>query len=138
MRTPSDEEVAEKLGMDTREYTDLRGKVSLVSVMALDRPLPVVSDGSGEISLGDTIADEHAADPPEALEKEELRDRIALAIDQLTERQRAVVALYYFEGLTTAQIAEVLSVSSGRVSQINTRAIARLRASLSVTLPDAV
>jgi len=138
IRTPTDEEVADRLGMDTREYADLRGKLSLVSVMALDRPLPVVSDGSGEISLGDTIADEHAADPPEALEKEELRDRIALAIDQLPERQRAVIALHYVEGLSTAQIADALSVSGNRVRQMHTRAIIRLRASLSVTLLDAV
>jgi len=130
IRTPSDEEVAEKLGMDTREYADLRGKLSLVSVMALDRPISAVSGESEAISLGDTVADKHAVDPNEALESGELNEQISRAIDQLTERQRAVIALHYIEGLSTAQIANVLSISSGRVRQIHTRAIIRLRACL--------
>jgi RNA polymerase sigma factor for flagellar operon FliA len=60
-----------------------------------------------------------------------LRDRIAEAVDRLPEREKLVIALYYYENLTLREIGEVLRVTESRVSQLHTKAVLGLRASLS-------
>ena len=75
-------------------------------------------------------ADRDAPDPQQLVDQSELRDRIADAIAALPEREKLVVALYYYENLTLREIGEVLGVTESRVSQLHTKAVLRLRSKL--------
>ena len=87
-----------------------------------------MSDSTGDaISLLDTLPDRDAPDPEQLIDQSELRDRIADAIAALPEREKLVVALYYYENLTLREIGEVLGVTESRVSQLHTKAVLRLR-----------
>lgn len=133
-RIPTDEEVAEKLGISLDEYVALLSKMSLVSLVALDELWTVGGDKPDRLSIADTVEDVKVKDPSKTFEIEEMRDIIAEAINRLPERERIVVTLYYFEGLTMREIGEVLSVTESRVCQMHTKAIIRLRARLSSVL----
>ncbi len=75
----------------------------------------------------DTIEDPGAPDPARALDVGDLKDRIAESIAKLPEREKLVIALYYYENLTLREIGEVLGVTESRVSQMHTKAVLRLR-----------
>jgi RNA polymerase sigma factor FliA len=98
--------------------------------VALDE-LWTLSDSSGDqVSLLDTIQDPDAIDPVSAMSQTEIKDRLAEAIERLPEREKLVVALYYYENLTLREIGEVLGVTESRVSQLHTKAILRLKSRL--------
>ena len=82
------------------------------------------------MSLVETIQDPLALDPAQALDAAEMRARLADAIAGLPEKEKVVVALYYYEDLTLREIGEVLRVTESRVSQIRTKAMLRLKARL--------
>jgi RNA polymerase sigma factor FliA len=129
-RAPSDAEVAAELEMTIEEFQDALTRISNSSVVALDE-LWTLSDASGDqVSLLDTIQDPDAVDPAQAMDATETKDRLADAIARLPEREKLVVALYYYENLTLREIGEVLGVTESRVSQLHTKAVLRLKASL--------
>lgn len=129
-RAPTDEEIAHELGIELTEFHELLLQISKSSVAALDE-LWSVGDSSGDaVSLLDTLTDESAPDPAAVVDQTELRDRVADAIARLPEREKLVVALYYYENLTLREIGEVLGVTESRVSQLHTKAVLRLRARL--------
>ncbi|GAC1435687.1 MAG: RNA polymerase sigma factor WhiG [Solirubrobacteraceae bacterium] len=130
-RVPADEELAAELGVSTDEFRDSLLSIANSSVTALDE-LWVSGDSSGDgISLLDTIHDPSAPDPEQVVDTNELKDRIADAISRLPDREKLVVALYYYENLTLREIGEVLGVTESRVSQLHTKAVLRLRSRLS-------
>ncbi|HYG96988.1 MAG TPA: FliA/WhiG family RNA polymerase sigma factor, partial [Solirubrobacterales bacterium] len=125
-RAPTEAELASKLNLTEEELQSALLEIANSSVYALDE-LWTVSDSSGDqVSLLDTIADEGAADPQEALATTEVKDRLTEAIGGLPEREQLVVALYYYENLTLREIGEVLGVTESRVSQLHTKAVMRL------------
>lgn len=126
-RTPTDTELAEELDISVEELRDLYGQLRLTSVVALE---DLVAAGKDSGSLVDTLPDDDAVDPVAVLVDRDNRRQLAEAIAQLTERDRIVVSLYYFESLTLAEIGKVLGVTESRVSQLHTRAVLRLRAHL--------
>jgi RNA polymerase sigma factor for flagellar operon FliA len=129
-RAPSEAELAAKLNMTEEELQGALLEIANSSVYALDE-LWTVSDSSGDqVSLLDTIADDRAADPQEALASTEVKDLLTEAIGGLPEREQLVVALYYYENLTLREIGEVLGVTESRVSQLHTKAVMRLKSSL--------
>jgi RNA polymerase sigma factor for flagellar operon FliA len=129
-RAPTDAEVAEELEMSLEEFQDALTRISNSSVIALDE-LWTLSDASGDqVSLLDTIQDPDAVDPAAALDVNETKDRLAEAIARLPEREKLVVALYYYENLTLREIGEVLGVTESRVSQLHTKAVLRLKSAL--------
>ncbi|MDP9400507.1 MAG: RNA polymerase sigma factor WhiG [Actinomycetota bacterium] len=129
-RAPTDEEMARELGMKVDEFQDALLQISNSSVAALDE-LWTVSDSSGDqVSLLDTLQDPDAPDPARAIDAADLKDRVADAIARLPEREKLVIALYYYENLTLREIGEVLGVTESRVSQLHTKAVLRLRSRL--------
>ena len=112
------------------EFQDSLVRISNSSVVALDE-LWTVSDASGDqVSLLDTIQDPQALDPAQEMDATEMKDRLADAIARLPEREKLVVALYYYENLTLREIGEVLGVTESRVSQLHTKAVLRLKSRL--------
>jgi RNA polymerase sigma factor FliA len=129
-RAPTDEEMASELGISVEEFQDSLLQISNSTVAALDE-LWTVSDASGDqVSLLDTIQDPQAEDPAQVMDATDLKDRVADAIARLPEREKLVVALYYYENLTLREIGEVLGVTESRVSQLHTKAVLRLRSRL--------
>jgi RNA polymerase sigma factor for flagellar operon FliA len=129
-RAPSEVELADRLEMSEDDLQMALLEIANSSVYALDE-LWTVSDSSGDkVSLLDTIADDAAADPQEALATSEVKERLAEAIASLPEREQLVVALYYYENLTLREIGEVLGVTESRVSQLHTKAVMRLKSGL--------
>src|SRR5918998_273488 len=110
-RTPTDEEIAAEMGISVGEFQESLLRISNSTVVALDE-LWSASDSSGDqISLLDTIQDHDAPDPEQELASSELKDRLADAIAALPEREKLVIALYYYENLTLREIGEVLGVT---------------------------
>ncbi|CAA9471920.1 MAG: RNA polymerase sigma factor for flagellar operon, partial [uncultured Solirubrobacteraceae bacterium] len=129
-RTPTDEEMATELDLTVEEFQEWLMKISNSTVVALDE-LWSVSDASGDqVSLLDTLHDPDAPDPQQLLDASELKDRLADAIAALPEREKLVIALYYYENLTLREIGEVLGVTESRVSQLHTKAVLRLKSRL--------
>jgi RNA polymerase sigma factor for flagellar operon FliA len=129
-RAPTEDELAEKLGITTDELQDSLLEIANSSVYALDE-LWAISDSSGDkVSLLDTISDPQASDPQEALDTSEIKETLAEALATLPEREQLVVALYYYESLTLREIGEVLGVTESRVSQLHTKAVMRLKSHL--------
>jgi RNA polymerase sigma factor FliA len=127
LRPPSDAELAEELGVSLDDLQETLNQINLVSVVALDELLSVSGEKGEAVSLVDTLADTKAADPEMSFESEETRHLLAQAINHLPERERLVITLYYYEGLTLAQIGQVLGVTESRVCQMHTKAVLQLR-----------
>jgi RNA polymerase sigma factor for flagellar operon FliA len=128
-RTPTDDEMAVRLDMTVDEFHDALLEIANSSVLALD-DLWTFADpegGGGQISVLDTIQDPNAIDPETEAHTSELKDRLADAIEALPDRERLVIALYYYENLTLREIGEVLGVTESRVSQLHTKAVLGLR-----------
>jgi RNA polymerase sigma factor FliA len=131
-RAPTDEEIAEKVGITTGELEDSLTDISRSSIAALDELWTVNTGGGGDqIALIDTIEDIEAPDPQGSLSETEMKEAIGEAIARLPEREKLVVTLYYYEELTLREIGEVLGVTESRVSQLHTKAVLRLKARLS-------
>jgi RNA polymerase sigma factor for flagellar operon FliA len=128
-RSPTEAEVAKELGVSEDELAHTMGQISFVGVVALDELLAAGSDRSSGATVGDTIADT-VNDPVAAFESEEMRHVLADAINRMPDRERLVLTLYYYEGLTLAEIGGVLGVTESRVCQIHTKAILQLRGRL--------
>jgi RNA polymerase sigma factor for flagellar operon FliA len=129
-RAPTEEEMAQKLGVDVEDFRNTLLEIANSSVLALDDLWTVADPDGGQVSLLDTIRDPHAVDPEEAIDTVELKDRLAEAIESLPDRERLVIALYYYETLTLREIGEVLGVTESRVSQLHTKAVLGMRSHL--------
>jgi RNA polymerase sigma factor for flagellar operon FliA len=133
-RAPTDEEMASELGVTLDEFQESLLQISNSTIVALDEMWNVQNATGDQVSLLDTLPDREAPDPQQLVDQSELRDRIADAIGLLPEREKLVVALYYYENLTLREIGEVLAVTESRVSQLHTKAVLRLRSKLEVEL----
>ena len=130
-RAPSDEEVANKVGISVDELEESLTDISRSSIAALDELWTISGSGGDQVALIDTIEDTQGPEPQSAFDATELREMVADAITSLPEREKLVITLYYYEDLTLREIGEVLGVTESRVSQLHTKAILRLKARLS-------
>ncbi|MDQ3761687.1 MAG: FliA/WhiG family RNA polymerase sigma factor [Actinomycetota bacterium] len=126
-RSATDAEVAAELGVTVADLRELYAQLQLTSVVALDELIAV---GRGGTSIAETLPDEAVEEPGAFLDSVESRRLLAEAVSQLTDRDRVVVSLYYFENLTLAEIGRVLGVTESRVCQLHTRAVLRLRSKM--------
>ena len=119
-RTPSEEEMANYLGVDKEEYYQILQESNVSSLVFIeDYKLQV-----------DAMPDDETEVPDQYLEKQELIDTLAESIDILPEREKMVITLYYFEELTLKEISAILGVSESRISQLHTKGVSRLRQKL--------
>lgn len=128
-RTPEEHEVVAELSMTREQFAQTLSQISLVGIVPLDELLSGSEGGEGQSTLVDTIADA-TDDPVEAYEVQEIKEILAEAIDGMPDRERLVLTLYYYEGLTLAEIGEVLGVTESRICQIHTKGILQLRSRL--------
>jgi RNA polymerase sigma factor for flagellar operon FliA len=130
-RVPTDGEVAAELGLDAEEYDASLQRVADSHLVALDKQWNTSGDGdTAELALVDTLADDHAVDPAASADAVDLRDRIAVAIQQLPDRQQVILGLRYHQELSLGEIGGVLGISESRVCQLHAKAVVLLRALL--------
>jgi RNA polymerase sigma factor FliA len=127
-RPADDTEVAAFLGLDLDTFHDWLTDVRGVAVVHLDRPLELDTDGNTATALAQLVED--APGPFQMAETQDLKRHLAAAIDQLPEREKVVLSLYYYEELTMHEIGQVLELTLSRISQLHTKALLRLRAAL--------
>ncbi len=133
-RNPTDEEIAENLEISLAELQTLYNQLSYTSHIALEEFWNIGKGKDEQLNLIETLEDTKGHEPSKELELEEVKQVLAKAIDNLSKREKTVIALYYYEGLTLREIGEVLGVTESRVSQLHTKAVLRLRAHLKETV----
>jgi RNA polymerase sigma factor for flagellar operon FliA len=129
-RLPQDEELAAELKMSPDELDDFTLRARGAVVVSLDDLNLSDVDGPKVVTM---LADTHNPDPLSMLVNERERESVGGAIQDLPEKERLVLTLYYFEELTMKEIGEMLKVTESRVCQIHTKAILRLKAQLQAT-----
>ncbi|MDQ2827269.1 MAG: RNA polymerase sigma factor WhiG [Actinomycetota bacterium] len=129
LRTPTDAEVAEELNTSEEDLQNVFTQISFFGLVALEETLSVGADRSESVTLGDTIPDPGLG-PVGAFEIEETKQILAQALNRLPEREKIVLTLYYYEGLTLGEIGGILGITESRVCQIHTKAVIQLRSKL--------
>ena len=125
-RAPNEGEIAHKLNVSVHEYRKIVHRYALAQVDSLDARAEATDSGFGlQISSGE------AENPSVSLEKEEIRGQLVAAMQDLDDRERTVVTLYFYEGLTLREIGQALQLTEGRISQIMSRTLKKLRGILS-------
>jgi RNA polymerase sigma factor for flagellar operon FliA len=128
-RTATDQEIAGSLGMDEDEFLKIMMKISGTSILSLN-DVWFSGDENDKVSIGDSIESPSSLNPDVIVEKDEIRRVIVDAINELPDKEKKILVLYYYEDLTLKEIGQVLEVTESRVSQLHTKAILRLRAKL--------
>jgi RNA polymerase sigma factor for flagellar operon FliA len=128
-RAATDEELANAMGVSIKELGKTLLKISTTSMMSLSDMWSSGEDND-KISIGDSIESPRSMNPEAIVEKEEIKQVIIRTIDELPEKEKKVLVLYYYEDLTLKEIGKVLEVTESRVSQLHTKAIIRLRSKL--------
>jgi len=126
-RTPTDDEIAAEMGVGIEDLRTIYSQVSFVSLVALDELMMTGGEKGDKLSLIDTLEDTSSDDPVALFESEEMKHILAQAINRLSEREKIVVTLYYYEGMTLSEIGQVLGVTESRICQMHTKAVMQLR-----------
>ncbi|NOZ00995.1 MAG: FliA/WhiG family RNA polymerase sigma factor [Deltaproteobacteria bacterium] len=128
-RKPTSDETALALGVSLSQYQGMLAKNTPVHVIGFDDLGPKGDDGRAFSSA--YLEDTSALPPDIEVGQKEAAAQLARLVDQLTARQRQVVTFYYFEGMNFKEIAGFLGVTEGRVSQLHTAAVGRLKTIMS-------
>ncbi len=129
-RAATDEEIAKAMRLETKDFHNLMLKISGTSVLSLNE-VWYSGEDNDKMSIVESIESPSSLNPDSIVEKEEVKRIIVEAINELPEKEKKVLVLYYYEDLTLKEIGEVLEVTESRISQLHTKAILRLRAKLS-------
>ncbi len=121
----TDEELANELDVSMEEFYTWQGQAKVNNVVSLDE---FVEQGS-EMSM-DSTKNTHFVQPEQALEKQEMTKKISEALELLTEKEKKVVLLYYYDEMTLKEISKVLEVSESRISQLHTKALSKMKKNL--------
>lgn len=124
-RMATDEELAGELEISVDELNEWQGQAMVTNLVSLDE----FTAAGSEVRM-DASSNSHFEQPETALEKEELKVKIAEALDSLTEKERNVIVLYYYEEMTLKEISRVLDVTESRVSQLHTKGLQKMKGQL--------
>ncbi|MBM9602991.1 FliA/WhiG family RNA polymerase sigma factor [Desulfopila inferna] len=124
-RDPSEEEMAGEMKLGLEEYQNLLGQVSHLGCVSLHEALD--NSGEGRQFIDELVDESKGSSPVDILENSEVTAIIADILGNLPEKERLVISLYYYEELTQKEIAEVLGVSEGRISQLHSQALINLK-----------
>jgi RNA polymerase sigma factor for flagellar operon FliA len=124
-REPTEEELAEKLKLSLKETQEFINKSSVLSLISLDDYLDQNYETAYTTHLASPVET-----PEEHIDKQQLHAMLTEAIEKLSDKEKKVVTLYYFEELTLKEISIIMGVSESRISQIHSKAIIRLQAKL--------
>ena len=125
-REATDEEIAQGLGISQEEYTDWQSNMKITGIVSLNEYLEQGSDIAGE---GGKIS-RHFEQPESVIEQQELKEKLSEALELLTEKEKRVIVLYYYEDLTLKEISNILEVSESRVSQLHTKGLSKMKKKL--------
>jgi RNA polymerase sigma factor FliA len=117
------------MGLTDSEFAKTMLKVSGTSILSLS-DVWYTADDSDKVSIGDSIESPSSLNPDAIIEREEIKRVIVQSIQELPDKEKKVLVLYYYEDLTLKEIGKVLEVTESRISQLHTKAILRLRAKL--------
>jgi RNA polymerase sigma factor for flagellar operon FliA len=131
-RDPEEHEVAKALDLSLGEYQQLLGEVSHLGCVSLNETLD--QSHEGRTFLDSLVDDRSDSSPGARIEEQQLTAKIADILGRLAEKERLVISLYYYEELTQKEIAEVMELSEGRVSQLHSQALIKLKSKLSARL----
>lgn len=123
-RNATEEEVAKALGISSEEYVEWQSQMKITGLVSLNEYMEQGSDVAQDYGRYTTARFDS---PEESIEKEELTNVLGDALELLTEKERKVITLYYYEDLTLKEISNLLEVSESRVSQLHTRALQKMR-----------
>ena len=121
-KNATDEEIAIELGLSDEELLDWQSQLKVTNVVSLNE---FVEQGT-EPAM-DAHSNSHFIQPEDMVSQQELKQMLEEALGLLTEKENKVVLMYYYEDLTLKEISQVLEVSESRVSQLHTKAIAKMR-----------
>lgn len=121
-RNASDDEVARELGIAETELTEWQSQLKVTNVISLNE---FVEQGGEPVM--DAKSNSHFVQPEDSIQEDELREVLGETMELLTEKERKVIQLYYYEDLTLKEISNLLCVSESRVSQLHTKALLKMR-----------
>lgn len=127
LRSVTDQEISTYLEMSEEQFQQLLQEISITTITSLEEPINE-DDSETRLSL---LIDDQVKQPEEVVDDHYIKTSLAAAIDRLTEKERTVVSLYYYEDLSLSEIAEVMMLTPSRISQLHSKAIMKLRGSLS-------
>ena len=131
-REPEEHEVAKAMGLSLDEYQTILGEVSHLGCVSLNETLDQSQEGR---SFLESLEDEREdIFPGSRIEGQQLAGKVAEVLALLSEKERLVISLYYYEELTQKEIAQTLEVSEGRVSQLHSQALIKLKLKLEARL----
>jgi RNA polymerase sigma factor for flagellar operon FliA len=123
LRSATDAEVCAYLNISEKEFQQMLQEVAVATVCSLEDPIRE-EESETRLSL---LVDEKAPNPEYLVHETYLKEALMQGIERLTEKERTVVSLFYYEDLSLSEIAEVMSLSPSRISQLHSKAILRLR-----------
>ncbi|RJX40774.1 FliA/WhiG family RNA polymerase sigma factor [Paenibacillus pinisoli] len=126
MRSVTDLEVSTYLQVSEKEFTNMLQDISVATICSLEDPIRE-EESETRMSL---LVDDKAKNPDYKVHEFYLKESLVKGIERLTEKERTVVSLFYYEELSLSEIAEVMSLSPSRISQLHSKAILRLRGAL--------
>ncbi|MCI9611242.1 MAG: FliA/WhiG family RNA polymerase sigma factor [Eubacterium sp.] len=121
-KTALDEEVARELGVTGDELTEWQSQLKVTNIVSLNE---FIEQGTEPVM--DARHNSHFIQPEEQVQETELREKLQEAMEQLTEKEKKVILLYYYEDLTLKEISRVLEVSESRISQLHTKALSKMQ-----------
>ena len=126
-KTASDEELAKQLGLTDEELCRWQTPLTVTNVVSLND-----FAATGPEPLIDSAHPVRFSQPEEVVEEEELKEKLAESLELLTEKERRVIELYYYEDMTLKEISKILEVSESRISQLHTKALNKMRKKMGV------
>ena len=124
-KNASDEEIAQELGLSEDELTTWQSQLKVTNIVSLNEYLE-----QGAEPVMDARRNSHFIQPEDKVEEEELKQKLEESLEVLTEKERKVILLYYYEDLTLKEISSILEVSESRISQLHTKALLKMRKKL--------